>query len=403
VEEAAVPAEITESWRLRWYPRALLAALAIAFAVVLAGSDGSATVSGRLGGDYPAFHAAGELVLSGDIDRLYDPDAQAEAQAGLLGGESGFLPFAYPPHVAAAYAPLAALDYRLAYALHTTAMVGALLWALRLLGPMVSLVRRFYWPTAAAAVSCWPIFRAIGGGQNTSLTILALAVVWRALHDDHEWVAGLAAGLLLFRPQYGLPIIGLLLLARHRMAVVTAFGVGTATWLANAGLLGFGWFREWADRVGPFVETDARVNARNAVAWLGFSAALGGAESAIALLIGGSLAVATAVALAGLWWRADTVPLDVRMAVTATGLVLLSPHAMFYDAGLALPAVIVAVDRRWLSLPVTSTIWALSLLQLTAGWFEATPLALVVMAGFAALLARTLTRRSGWAPALEPA
>ena len=84
-------------WRLQWYPRLLLAALAAAFLFVALTADGSSTATGRLGGDYPAFHGAGSIVLDGNLDSLYDPAAQAAAQEDLLGGEAGFLPFVYHP------------------------------------------------------------------------------------------------------------------------------------------------------------------------------------------------------------------------------------------------------------------------------------------------------------------
>ena len=76
--------------------KAVLVALALAFvmAVVdgagLGGSGGGA----RLGGDYPAFHAAGSIVLDGELAELYDADRQQAAQTDL--GVDGYLAFAFP-------------------------------------------------------------------------------------------------------------------------------------------------------------------------------------------------------------------------------------------------------------------------------------------------------------------
>ena len=120
--------------RVLLYSRAALLAVVAAFTISVIGATGADTVSGRLGGDFPAFYAAGSIVADGDWNELYSADRQVEAQSALFPEADGsYLYFAYPPHVAPLYRPLAALDYRLAYAVHTVAMVAALLVALSLI------------------------------------------------------------------------------------------------------------------------------------------------------------------------------------------------------------------------------------------------------------------------------
>ena len=251
---------------------------------------------------------------------------------------------------------------------------------------MVPAVDRWYWVSAAAALSAYPMFRSIGGGQNTALTLLALAAVWRALAEDREVAAGVAAGLLLFRPQYAIPLIGLLWLARHHRAVASAAAVGAATWLANAALLGSGWLGSWLDQVGPFVETDADVNGASAISWLGFLESIMGAGHWFALSTGAALAGATAIVLAALWWKHQTVALPTRMAATAAGLVLMSPHALFYDAGVLLITAAVAHDRGWLNPRGLAAVWLLAISDVTKSSLGFTPLALMVMGGFIAVV-----------------
>jgi len=378
------------AWRLIWYPRLLLGALALALLVVLAAGDGSSTAGGRVGGDYPAFYGAGTIVLDGAIDELYSPSVQATAQADLHGDESGYLAFAYPPHVAVAYAPLAAVPYRLSYLVHTILMAGAVLAALQLIRPLVAVVDRWYWPLAAAAISVFPLFRAVGAGQNTALTLLLVALVWRALVDQHEILAGVAAGLLLFRPQYAIPLIGLLFLAGHRRAVAAAGGVAIGTWSVNALVLGPGWVTGWLEEVRPFIETDAEVNAHNSVSWLGFAEAI--SDTTVVATLGVLAALTTASVMALMWWRPDRFPLDIRVAATAVGVVLISPHAVFYDAGLLVFAVIVGLDRGWLHGRAAVGLWVLALAHLAAPAIGATPLALMVMAGFVMIAVRALER-----------
>ncbi|MEZ5168707.1 MAG: glycosyltransferase family 87 protein [Acidimicrobiales bacterium] len=375
--------------RLTLYPRLCLLALAAAFAFAVLSGDGSSTASGRLGGDYPAFYTAGTLVTEGRLGDLYDPAAQAAVQRDLLGGEDGYLAFAYSPAVAALYAPLAALPYRTSYLVHTVLMVAALVGALWLIRPLVPLVDRWFSLVLAATVTSYPVFMAVGGGQNTALTMVLLAVIWRSLADDREVAAGIAAALMLFRPQYGLPMIGLLLIGRHHRAAATAVAGAAVTFLANATLLGWSWIGSWLDQVGPFLETDAEVNAANSVSALGFLQAVLGTESAVALVLGATASLIVGAVLVWTWWG-DHADLGGRMAVTAIGLILLSPHAMFYDAGLVAFTLLVLVDRRIVEWTAAAAVWALALAHLSRGALGASPFALVVAAVFV-FVARELT------------
>ncbi len=108
--------------RFRLYSLAVLLGVTIGFAFFVVTSNGLQTArGGRIGGDFPAFYGAGKLVRSGQVDSLYDASAQRRAQDGLLPGvEDGWIHFAYPPYVAAAYVPFTFLSFKGAYIVHVT-------------------------------------------------------------------------------------------------------------------------------------------------------------------------------------------------------------------------------------------------------------------------------------------
>ena len=107
-------------WSLKWYPRSLLAAIAVAFIFAVLSGSGASTFTGRLGGDYAAFYGAGRIIAEGDFEELYNWKRQLAAQQGLFPGEEkSFLPFMYPTYVALAYLPLSLLPYRPSYIIHT--------------------------------------------------------------------------------------------------------------------------------------------------------------------------------------------------------------------------------------------------------------------------------------------
>jgi hypothetical protein len=378
--------------RLTLYPRALLLALAAAFLFVIVSGDGSDTASGRVGGDFPAFYSAGTIVADGNIDDLWDPATQAAAQDGLLGDEDGFIMFPYAPHVAGAYSILAQLPYRAAYVVHTALMVGLLVAALQLLRPMIPVVDRRFPLTLAATLTSYPVFVGIGGGQNTAFTLFLIALIWRSLATDREFVAGLAAAVLLFRPQYALPIIGLLLLGRHWRAVGAA-GIGAVgVWSLNALIFGPAWLTTWLREVQPLLEADADVNALNEIAPIGFLHSLLGTDSKAALVVGGLVSAAVVATLVWTWWR-STLVIDERIAVTTAGLLLIGPHTIYYDSSLLLFTVLVLFDRGLVDQRVVALAWAFGIVHLGKTAAGASPLAVVVVIVFA-WTAWTLLRRS---------
>lgn len=366
-------------------------AVAVGFAVSVLGGSGADAASGRLGGDFPAFYAAGTIIAEGDWESLYDPDRQLEAQQALFSeSDNSFLYFAYPPHVASLYRPLATVDYRLAYTIHSLAMVGAVIAALALLRPVVPLLKRHTELAVIATLLFYPMLRGVTGGQNTALTLLLIAATMRALHDNNDVAAGLSLSLLLYKPQFAIPILGLLFVAgRWRAAAAGAAG-GLILWGVGVMVMGTDWLGQWWTEVSAFAELDADVNGHNAVSLLGFAEGLFGAGSGRALGIAVPLMAATAAALVALW-RWSELDLNARMALTIAGVVLLSPHAMFYDVGALALAGVVAVDRLGRrAVPAVVAVWALAWSQFVADELRFAPLFIVVVAGSAWLAAQLL-------------
>lgn len=370
------------AWRARWYPRVVLVALVAGFVIVVLSGSGSDAISGRLGGDYPAFYAAGEIVGE-DPEHLYQPELQSERQVGLHGSESGsFLYFSYPPYVALAYSPLAELPYRGSYLLHTILMAGAMVLGLHLLRPLVPRLDRSFEAAAVASLAFYPMFRGITAGQNTGLTLLLLAIALRALHDRRDWSAGAALAALLYKPQFAVPLLGLALLrGRWRAAVGGAVGA-VGLYLVGAAVQGWGWLGPWTEQVRWFTELDARVNAHNAISWLGFAEAIWGVGDPVAMALGWTLASATALFLAWAWWRAGTTDMAALAAVTVPGLVLLSPHAMFYDAGLLVVPLLVLAGMRPERRAWLAVLYLVPFVQVWADQLGWSPIFPVVVATF---------------------
>src|SRR5512134_1075079 len=238
--------QLLTPWRLKWYPRVLVFGAAIGFLASLMSGDGVSTLAGRLGADYPAFYGAGRIIAEGDGRGLYSSERQVTAQKDLFPShETLFMPFPYPAFVAVAYSPLALLSFRLSYFIHTMIMVAALLLTLRTLRPMSKVAAGQSFFVFALLILYYPLLKSIIGGQNTAITLLLVTLLWRTAVDGRDILAGLWLGLLLFKPQYGLPIMGLFLLSRRWKIVTSSVVVGLVLWLIGAWACGWGWLSEW--------------------------------------------------------------------------------------------------------------------------------------------------------------
>ncbi len=184
---------------------------------------------GRLSGDYPAFYAAGRLVMQGRVNDIYDGDAHLQAQSDLFpaDGKKRYLVFAYPPHVAGAYSALALMPYQTSYAVHTVFMALCLLIAVAMLRQMRPGKRSTGW-LFCAALCMFPTFEAVRGGQNTTLVLLCFVGAAYGCKRGHYGLAGVLCAVALYKPQLALPVFSLLLVTSRSVRLFAGFLMGVA-------------------------------------------------------------------------------------------------------------------------------------------------------------------------------
>ncbi|KHK02042.1 glycosyltransferase family 87 protein [Desulfovibrio sp. TomC] len=406
-------------WRLTWYPRLLLAALAVALVFLFCTGEGARIATGRLGGDFPEFYGAGRIVASGQLSHLYDEKTQRDAQRDLIpalkpGEDSGFVPFAYPPQMALLYALLAKAPYRAAFALQTAFSAACLLLAASLLCRVSPPASRHVLALFAAMVFFYPVFRALLGGQNTPLTILLVTVAATSGMRGRDWLAGVALGLLLYKPQFGLTLLGVSALGGRWRVLLGGLGTAGITCAANTLLFGPGWPQQWLGYARWVIGTSMAMESEKAISCLGVFRNLALKTHLPIAWIGYALALAAAVVVALLWLRwaragagnggcaKETAMALPFVGLAAAGTILIAPHAYYYDAGLlwlAFPALAHGdLPRRDLLL---ATFWAAGFIQPLAGLLGFSPLFLLAVAVFCCLV--FLARAALAAAAKEPA
>ncbi|MFQ5554031.1 MAG: excinuclease ABC subunit UvrB [Acidimicrobiia bacterium] len=367
---------------------ALIAALAVAVIVATAAGSGGDAPGGRLGGDLPAFYGAGAIAAEGDWEALYEPQRQLLAQTGLWEDEGSFLYFAYPPQVAALYRPLVPLGYRTAYVVHTVLMALALLAAIVVVRPLIPWLGGGVLVPFAFALTFYPMLRAVTGGQNSALTLLLFAALARLDYEDRPVLAGVVAALALYKPQFGIPLVTLVLVSR-RWKMLGGWAIGAAGFATfGAALAGAGWVGDWWSQAAGFRDLNVGANGENFISIAGLLEHVLGAGDGIAVVVGAVIAVAGLGLAALVWRRAPTSPL-LRAAVAAAVIVAIMPQPLFYEAGLLLLAVGLPDERgmRW-QIAAAGVMWSAGLLHLLAPLFGASPLVMLPVAVTAFIVVR---------------
>lgn len=375
-------------WRLRVYPRILLLSLGVALGSAFWSGQEARIVSGRLGGDFAEFYAAGSLVLKGQGHHLYDPVVQAGAQNTLMPEAGQFVPFAYPPQFALAYVPLAALPYRLAFAVHLLAMAGLLFAAVKLACRDSPWARPHALAIYCAALFFFPLFRALLGGQNTPLTLALTAAAFAGDRRGRVVLSGICLGLLGYKPQFALGLLALFALGGRWRTAGWALATLLVTVVGNNLIFGMDWPLRWLTYADWVVTTSLGREGEKAVSLLGLCRHLLPGSPEIALILGYGLAGVCLAAMAGVFWRdRDAPPSPTSQGLAGTGLVLAAPHAYFYDGGLVLFACL-ALPASGLPRPslLILLVWLAGLGQLAAPALGASPVFLAVLACYGLML-----------------
>lgn len=375
------------------YPWLGLAAGALMWAiwgVSVALGPGNLDLNGQvIGTDHSAFHTAAVLLDEGRGEALFDfPDLPvfSARQEGLVDKPDFLDPYRNPPFYALIYRPTARLPYAASYAVWAVVGLLVLVGGLRLVhGPGVG--RPLLW-----ALSFFPTFAAVSFGQNTLLSFGVFALVYAAVVRDRRFLAGLAAGLLLFKPQLllGLGVWWVLDVRRFWPALgglaVTGLALAGLSWAVLPGETA-----EWVRRL-PDVARYDRFEFYNLHNPRGFGD-----------LLTGNRQVGTWVGLAGLllavgwlwrFWRRHAA--DDRLVFAAAVFATLwgSPHTMTYEWALAVLSAVILWDVR----PDHRERWLLVFAVAWVALFVSTPLTKgqLGVAGVAVQVSVPLLAWVGW-------
>jgi hypothetical protein len=316
----------------RWRWRANVALLGVALAFFLLPLLPNEDV---INSDWPAF-ATGARLIESDPGHLYDLDAQQRVQLNVTGGRTlvtlgihGILPFLAPAYVALLAVPFELLGTD----------IGGRVWilfGLVCLAAGLYLATRPRQPTLVLpAFASVPTALVMLNAQIDGIVVLGIGgaiALW-----SRPFLAGLALGLTLMKPQLVLPL-GVALIVARRWRVLAGWATAGAALLASTLILNPRWIFEWLAQTRSTVQTGAREVDLPHLAVL-----LPDAEQAIALAV---LTLITLAAVLVLAWRrrADFEP---AAAILIAGGIVAAPHALPADLVLVALAMAVWGQARW--------------------------------------------------------
>ncbi len=391
---------------VRTHAGVLFVCLALIYGIDLS-TPGLLDRAGQVKGtDFLHFYVLGSLALNGEGAALYDTKALAERSVALVPESSAvyYLPI-YGPQVSLLFAPFAMLPYTSALViwLFITASVYGLCCAafwkicptLRDEGSTVILL-------AAASPA---FFNLVAHGQNSAIALACFTAAFFALRHERRFLAGLAIGTLIYKPQLGLAAACVLGLTMEWRIIGGAI-VGAAVQLGVAwahygrGVMGAYWHsvRSVGEissllDIKPYQMHSLRSFWKSLLPWSNLATGLY------------FLSAAATIVVACLVWRARA-PLSMRYSVLLLATVLVSPHLNVYDLVIVSPALLMSVDWAlehgddpfsMITRKLVYFAYALPLFGI-ATQFTHVQLSVIAMSGLGAVMAVIALRYSGLPP-----
>ncbi|MGA7219841.1 MAG: glycosyltransferase family 87 protein [Candidatus Sulfotelmatobacter sp.] len=296
------------------------------------------------GADFLHLYTLGSLAIAHRGADLYNSAAQSQLAAQHLPVAEGIHYLAlYPPQVSILFAPLARLSYPMA--LVCWLAFSSLVYAFCCYAIWRALpnLRQYKVTVFVLALGCPAFWHLIAWGQTSALALACFTLAFFALRARREFLAGIAFGCLIFKPQLGVaPAIIFLLTLRWRViagAFLSAVGELAAAWF----YYGIGPLRQW---ICALLKTphelsllEPRIYQTHClrtfwgmlIPWISMS---------LALYIISAVVVCF---LSIVCWRVRG-PLSLRFSTLLFATVLLAPHLTVYDLVILAPAFLLLCD-----------------------------------------------------------
>jgi hypothetical protein len=321
--------------RLRGYALVIAVSLWTVFAIDMA-TPGTIDRLGKVKGtDFVHFYVIGSIAREGRWNELFDMNAQhARAKSIAPGSQELLYVPVESPQIALLVAPLTVFGYTTALAIWLT--LGAAIYA----ACCVALWRdapalhSYHDAFIAAGAACPAFFVAVLHGQTAWFSLACSVGALAAFRRGRDFVAGLALGLLIFKPHWAVVAAIVCACVREWRAVAGVIVAAAVELALSTAVVGMNVMAMYARVLRDLPAIADLLEPQRGDSLRGFVQLFVPSPS-MALLLYAAAALVTLLIRARIWRLGA--PLDLRLAVLMIALVLVSPHVNAYDLLLLAP------------------------------------------------------------------
>jgi hypothetical protein len=316
------------------------------------------------GTDFLHLYTLGSLAMAHRGADLYSMDAQAVLATHRVSEANGiwYLPL-YPPQVSLLFAPFARLSYGWALALWWASCTSIYGFCCYLVWRVCPNLRDAAGTVTTLAVAFPAFFNLIAWGQTSAIALVCFTLMYFLLRDRREFMAGLALGCLIFKPQLGLAA-AVVFVGIGAWRVVTGAVISAVVQLC-VGMVyyGMGPTRQWVAKLSnvgsvlPLLEPKPYQTHCLRTFWVMVLP-----WTSVSLVLYAVSAITTLALTIAVWRKAA--PLGVRFSALMLATVLVAPHLTVYDLVILAPMLLLMTDWLQSPLPARATRWMGPLLYL---------------------------------------
>ena len=297
--------------------------------------------------DFLPLYVSARMIANGRASQIYDPRACALEISNIIEAPVRVsLPYLYGPQVALLLVPLTRFPFLTAAAIWAALSVLIYCVCVYLLlnaAPGLAPYRQTVW---WCAVAFPPLFHLFVRGQNSAIVLACFTAAYLFLLRRRAGLAGIALGLLIFKPQFLVAIPFVLLLA-GAWKILAGLALSAVAQLT----LAWAWFgsaimRSYLDALRSMSGVGLSSTGAPATAELSlapiqmhslrsfWTLLIPFPPIALALYV---LSVAATIIIAAAVWKSSS-PVPIRFAALTLAVVLADPHLFIYDLVVLAPA-----------------------------------------------------------------
>jgi len=296
--------------------------------------------------DFVPLHVSARLIAEHRSVDLYDRGIQQTEIRSLIQEPSRVqVPYLYGPQVSLLLTPLAKLPFPVAARIWVALSLFISFVCFYTIWKRCPHLQSQAYLVVIAALAFPPLFHFVVRGQLSALVLAWFTAALIAMQANRNWLAGIALGFLVFKPQFLVAIPLILLLAR-------AWHILAGLLLSSAAQLAFARIYFGADVMHAYGEM-----LRHAPSWIDLAelplaaVQMHSLRSFWTLLIPapqGAFALYALSSLGVIWitaivWK-SALPLPLRFAALTLATVLVNPHIFIYDLLILAPALLLIGD-----------------------------------------------------------